>query len=57
MTARSAEALRRVFDALADHGCEPELTADGRGIVATCPCCREERGLIVHFGDPENTDP
>lgn len=55
MTARAAEALRRVFDALADRGCEPELTADGRGIVATCPCCNEERGLLVHFGEPEDT--
>jgi hypothetical protein len=53
MTARSAEALRRVFDALAEHGCEPELTADGRGIVATCPCCHEERGLVVQLGEPE----
>lgn len=32
---------------------EPKLTADGRGIVATCPCCREERCLLVQFGEPE----
>ena len=46
-SAKDAATLRRVFDALSARGCEPKLTADGRGIVATCPCCNEKRGLVV----------
>jgi hypothetical protein len=48
-----ADAIGLVFAALEEKGCEPELTADGRGIVATCPSCNEERGLIVHLGEPQ----
>lgn len=47
MTARDAATLQRIYDALVKRGCDPELTSDGRGIVATCPCCNEKRGLVV----------
>lgn len=49
-------ALDRIFGALEEHGCDPELTADGRGIVASCPCCRGERALVVELptdGEPK----
>ena len=39
--------LGAIFRALVEKDCAPEWTADGRGIVATCPCCHEPRGLIV----------
>ena len=44
---RAAQALTKIYRALVERGCKPEWTADGTGIVATCPCCREDRGLIV----------
>ena len=56
MTAHAAETLRRMFAALTENGCEPELTADGSGIVATCPCCNEKRGLLIHFGAPDGRE-
>ncbi|HEX4823262.1 MAG TPA: hypothetical protein VFV19_03020 [Candidatus Polarisedimenticolaceae bacterium] len=56
MTAQAAQALRKMFDALEEHGCEPKLTADGRGIVAACPCCHGERTLLVHVGEPEGRE-
>jgi hypothetical protein len=49
LSPKAADALRRAFDELKARGCDPELTADGRGLVATCPCCGEERGLTLAF--------
>ena len=43
--------LARIFRALEAKGCKPEWTADGKGIVATCPCCNEPRGLLVQTTD------
>ena len=43
--------LSVLFRRLAERGCDPEWTADGRGIVATCPCCHEPRGLLVTTAD------
>ena len=39
--------LGAIFRALVEKDCAPEWTADGLGIVATCPCCHEPRGLLV----------
>jgi hypothetical protein len=46
---RGPAALDRIFTALEANGCEPVLTSDGRGIVATCPCCHRARTLIVEI--------
>jgi hypothetical protein len=43
------ELLQRMYDALKEDGRHPTLTADGRGIVADCPCCGETRGLLFHL--------
>jgi len=40
-------ALGRIYRALDEHGCRPEWTHDGRGIVATCPNCGGVRSLHV----------
>lgn len=53
MSPAAAAALRKVFDALEAKGCDPILTADGRGVVATCPCCGQERGLLFQVGADE----
>jgi hypothetical protein len=42
-------ALDRIFDALEVNGCDPQLTSDGRGIVARCPCCNADRALVVEL--------
>lgn len=56
MTARTAAALQRIFDALQERGCEPELTADGQSIVARCPCCDGDRALVVSVGAGQETE-
>ena len=49
---RRAESIDRVFARLSELGCDPKLAADGRTIVATCPCCREPDALEVKFPTP-----
>jgi hypothetical protein len=49
-------ALGRIFRALESHGCEPRWTADGRAIVATCPCCEERNGLVVELPTGEHVE-
>jgi len=47
-------ALGRIFQALAESGCDPCWTAGGRAIVSDCPSCGEPRGLLVEIeGDDE----
>ena len=46
-SAQTARTLDRIYRALAERGCDPEWTHDGRGIIATCPCCDGRRALVV----------
>jgi len=56
LSTMSAHALDRIFRALEEHGCSPVWIAGGRGIVADCPSCGDERGLIVEVGSDLGVD-